>query len=105
MFFTENEEYHIDNLLINRPGRILFHYKFKKLPEDEINEMCAANSISEAITAEIVELSRFIPEFTYDMLSAIIEEHKRNADLHITELVTDMNINYIGKNKHRIPIH
>lgn len=94
LIFTENREYDIDALLLNRPGRILFHYRFSKLSEEEITEMCDVQLDNKTLVKDIIDISRFMTTFSYDILSSIIEEANRNPELEIQEIVEDMNVDY-----------
>lgn len=94
LVFTENREHDIDSLLLNRPGRILFHYRFKKLKEPEITAMCNRLLDDKEKTEAIIDISRFMLTFSYDILNSIIEEVNRNPSLSVPEVVEDMNVDY-----------
>lgn len=77
VLMTENNEHHINNHMLNRPGRIYYHFKYDKIEEDIIYELCKDKSLDESFAREIVGLSRQVREFSYDTLAAIVEEKLR----------------------------
>lgn len=74
---TENSEIDINDFMLNRPSRIYYHFKYKKLDEASVVGYCQDHEVSKAITKEIVELSRRSKIFSFDMLQSIVEEHLR----------------------------
>jgi hypothetical protein len=68
----------VSHNLSNRPGRLHYHFEIRQLSIDKINEYCADNLPSEmsGIIPEICSLGARIPNFSYDMLKAIIFELK-----------------------------
>ena len=92
LLFTENNEYHIDEFMRNRPGRILFHYRFDKLSEDEIEGMCQRDLVNKSLINEIVKLSRTMRVFSFDILTAIIDESNRHPNEAISDFINYLNI-------------
>ena len=88
---TENSELDINEFMLNRPSRIYYHFKYKKLDESSITGYCEDNDVSKEIIKEIIELSRRTRIFSFDMLQAIVEEHLR-FNSSIDELTLDLNI-------------
>lgn len=97
LLFTENNEYHIEEFMRNRPGRILYHYRFDKLDEKEIEGMCQANLVNKEHIDEILKLSRTMRLFSYDILTAIIEESNRAPEASIDSFVRYLNIDIPNK--------
>ena len=97
LLFTENNEYHIEEFMRNRPGRILYHYRFGKLDEKEIEGMCQANLVNKEHIDEILKLSRTMRLFSYDILTAIIEESNRTPEATIDSFVRYLNIDIPNK--------
>jgi hypothetical protein len=75
---TCNDVSDLSGYLLNRPGRLHYHFKTNRLSIDRINEYCSDNLPSEmsGIIPEICSLGARIPDFSYDMLKAIIFELK-----------------------------
>lgn len=91
IILTENSLYNINDYMINRPSRIYYHFQYKKLPEDSITEYCIDKEVGDAITNEILEISRRSKLFSFDMLQSIVEEYLR-FESPIKEIVADLNI-------------
>lgn len=89
---TENNSYHLNDFLINRPGRIFYHYTFDKLGEDEIKEICEHYKIPEDKTAQLVEIGSTSSTFTYDSAFAFIEEMLRYPDDTPREIAKILNV-------------
>jgi hypothetical protein len=73
---TCNGLYHVSDFLLNRPGRIHYHFKANRLSIDEITEYCVDNLPAEqsGVIPDICSLGARIPDFSYDMLKALIFE-------------------------------
>lgn len=97
LLFTENNEYHIEEFMRNRPGRILYHYRFGKLDEKEITDMCTYGLTNKEHIEDIIKLSRTMHLFSYDILTAIIEESNRAPELSIDTFVSYLNIDIPDK--------
>lgn len=103
IIMTENEEYDINSFMLNRPSRIYYHFKFKKLPESSTTDFCKDKNVPEKITKEIIEFSRKAEIFSFDMLQSVIEEHTRfNCDLE--EILKDLNIDTTETNVPQLQI-
>jgi len=88
---TENSEFDINDFMLNRPSRIYYHFKYRKLDEMSVTGYCGDYGVSKKITQEIVELSRRSKIFSFDMLQSIVEEHLRFG-CDIETATTDLNI-------------
>lgn len=91
IIMTENHEFDINEFMLNRPSRVYYHFRYRKLDEESIVGYCNDHDVDKQITKEIVELSRRSAIFSFDMLQSIVEEHLRfNAS--IEDATTDLNI-------------
>ena len=88
---TENSEFDINEFMLNRPSRIYYHFKYKKLDEASVTGYCKDHDVRKEIVQEIVELSRRSKIFSFDMLQSIVEEHLR-FDCSVEEAAIDLNI-------------
>ncbi len=77
VILTENDKWDISEFMLNRPSRIYYHYKYKKLEESAITDFCDNKKIPSKITNEIIELSRKSTIFSFDILQTIVEEWLR----------------------------
>jgi hypothetical protein len=73
---TCNDVHNISEYLLNRPGRIHYHFKMNRLTVNEIREYCTDNLREELrdFIPNICSLGARIPDFSYDMLRSLIFE-------------------------------
>lgn len=92
IIMTENSMYDINDHMLNRPGRIYYHFQYAKLEEDSIVDFCIDHEVDSEVIESIVELSRVTRIFSFDMLQTIIEEHLRYPTDPISDVVKELNI-------------
>jgi hypothetical protein len=75
---TCNDTGNLSEYLLNRPGRLHYHFRSARLSIDEITAYCADNLPPEmsGVIPDICSLAARIPDFSYDMLKAVIFELK-----------------------------
>jgi hypothetical protein len=73
---TCNDTRNLSEYLLNRPGRIHYHFKSNRLTIAEITEYCKDNLLPELHDRilDICNMGARIPDFSYDMLHAVIFE-------------------------------
>ena len=73
---TCNDVYKLSNYLLNRPGRIHYHFRVNRLSINEITEYCNDKlaEYQHILIPEICSIGVRIPDFSYDMLRAIVFE-------------------------------
>lgn len=91
IIMTENSELDISDFMLNRPSRMYYHFRYKKLDEGSIKGYCDDHDVSVRTTRDIIDLSRRSRIFSFDMLQSIVEEHLR-FDSPIDEVVEELNI-------------
>jgi len=91
ILLTENETYNINTYMLNRPGRIYYHFKYSKLEEDMVREYCKAQKIPENIIQAILLRIDSSREFSFDALKAVTEEYLRFGE-DIVEIFNNLNI-------------
>ena len=91
IIITENREYDINEFMLNRPSRVYYHFRYKKLDEASIIGYCDDNGIDKNTTEDILELSRRSRLFSFDMLQSIVEEHKRFS-ITVDEVAQFLNV-------------
>jgi hypothetical protein len=98
LILTENHGGDINQFLMSRPGRIYYHFKYNKLEESTIKEFLNDNhdNIGADIVEYIIDASRKMDFFSFDILQAIVEEYSRyGGGLEgIEETLNDLNIDY-----------
>lgn len=71
---TVNNKFGVNDYMNNRPGRILYHYKYNGLDEASIREYCTDNLKDHSHIDRVVEIGNSIEGFSFDILSALIRE-------------------------------
>lgn len=91
VMLTENEKHDINRYMLNRPGRIHYHFEYGKLDEDTITELCAEHNIPEEVVSKILLRREMSYEFSFDVLQALVYEYKLYGG-DVDELAKDLNI-------------
>ena len=94
VMLTENERSDINRYMLNRPGRLHYHFQYGKLDLDTIEEFCKEHELEEEVIQKIhlrCEMSR---EFSFDVLQALVKEYKLYGG-DIDKLALDLNIESI----------
>lgn len=91
VLMTENNPRDINEFLLSRPGRILYHFEYNRVDDQFIDEYCEFHKVPESVTADIHKVAQYIDGFSVDMVKAIVDEYNRFGGT-VKELVTDMNI-------------
>lgn len=74
LILTINDVFHLNDYFLNRPGRIHYHVRFDSLEDAFIVEYCQRNLESKQHTESVINLSKLVPNFNFDMLQAIVFE-------------------------------
>lgn len=91
VMLTENNYADINRYMLNRPGRLHYHFSYGKLDEATITEYCQEKGIDEE-TAQKIHIRREMSrEFSFDVLQALVYEYKLYGG-DIDELAVDLNI-------------
>lgn len=103
----ENREYDVDEFMLNRPGRLLFHYRYGKLELETVTEVCEARKVPKHITEMILAYSANVHELGMDNLNKIINEclfdvQDIKTDQDFTNLLRDLNIPQASQVEHKI---
>jgi len=90
---TCNDWFDLSEFLLNRPGRIHYHFKYHRLTVGEISAYCTDNLAKEKhnLIPEICASGTRIPNFSYDMLRSIVFE-LNNYDYSLDEVKDALNI-------------
>lgn len=91
VILTVNQERYINTHMINRPGRLYYHIKYKGLTEAFIREYCADMLKNQEHVDKIVQLSTLFEEFNFDMLQAVVEELNRYGE-SVKEVIALLNV-------------
>lgn len=88
---TENSTYKINEFMLDRPGRFFYHFQYSKLTEEVIKEFCTDKSLNANAINDIIEYSRQVVTFSFDILNAVCEEVTRSG-LTPLDVFNDLNI-------------
>ena len=92
IILAENSTWDISDLFIDRPSRILFHWKYDRLEEDVVNGFCKDNLDKKKFLKPIVAIYRTSKEFTFDSLQAIVSQSNMFKDLSFKDIIDGLNI-------------
>lgn len=92
ILLAENKEYDIDNLFLNRPSRILFHYRYKRLEEEVVDGYCQDNLHNLDLLPGIKTTYYQSNEFTFDNLQALVRQCNIFKDQEYVDIVDGLNI-------------
>lgn len=84
--------------LLNRPGRLLYHWKHSYLTESEIREVCADRGIPDDITDALCKLGGTTSVLTYDTISALLYEYTE-LGIHPATAIKYLNISCCGRSE------
>lgn len=83
---TSNYCNKINENLLNRPGRIFYHFQYKGIDQTFIQDYCEDALRYQEYTKEIQLISNLFNAFTFDLLQAIVQEVNRYKESPISLL-------------------
>lgn len=89
---TANDIYSINTNLLNRPGRIKYHFVFKNITSETIKEYCDDYLQNKDRLTDILTISKLSMVFTFDILKTIVNQINMYND-SIEDIFTYLNIN------------
>lgn len=105
--FSANNVHALSRFLLNRPGRIFYHFKFQGMEETHIRSYCEDkldNSLDkEKIISDLISLSEN-SFFNFDLLQAFVEEINRFPEDNIAKLSNMINIAFVSDNEERFEL-
>lgn len=96
VMLTENERSDINKYMLNRPGRLHYHFQYGKLDEATITEFCEENDVPQEVVDKINLRSEMSREFSFDVLQALVYEYKLYGG-EIDVLAEDLNIEAVSR--------
>ena len=91
--FTANNVWGINEYMLNRPGRIYYKIIFKGLQQEAVQEYCKEHLRQQQYTKDVIEIAGRVSDFSFDMLSALVEEVNR-YDAAPKEVCKVLNIDF-----------
>lgn len=86
-----NEVRRMSRFMLNRPGRFFYVFNYAGVPEDAIKEFLEDNLNDKSRILSVMLYSQLFRNFTFDMLSAIVEEMNR-YDEPVSEVLKYLNV-------------
>ena len=99
MILTENNQYSINSFMINRPSRLLYHFRHSNLESEIITEYCNEVGVMKEFHDEVIIYSKTVTSFTFDILQAIVKQHLLNPEVKFKDLISIMNVEHPFVNK------
>lgn len=91
VLLTENNARDINQYMLNRPGRVHYHFRHEKLDEQSVREYCQDREVPESLIEQICLRREASKEFSFDVLQAIVNEYLLFGG-DISEICDDLNI-------------
>lgn len=88
---TENAMASLNDFILDRPGRALYHFKYRKLDEPSVVGYCQQMKFPEERLEELLSIYRRARSFSFDMLQNIVAEVERSGE-PVKAALADMNI-------------
>lgn len=88
---TCNNAMRIKDELINRPGRLFYHFKFDGVSDEAIRDYCSENLENKDMVEDVVKIKTIINPFTFDIMKAIVEEMNRYNE-HPRDVLKVLNV-------------
>lgn len=92
---TCNETERLSKFLLNRPGRVRYHFEYDRLEDDVVKQYLTERGVAEEPAHEIFKLSKLIPKLSFDILRAVVDEHLTFPEDNIEDLFDLLNIEFI----------
>lgn len=91
---TANDTLFLYDKLLARPGRIYYHFQFGEVPEDVCRAYLEAKFSDAAVRDAVYEAMLQVPELTFDIMSAFVEEVLRygHTDEDLACCLKDLNL-------------
>ena len=90
-FIIENRAHQINNFLINRPSRMLYHFDYDRIETEVVLALCAEYSLSDDLAKEVEEYVGSTVEMSFDILNMVISTMVSTGET-LEQTVLDMNV-------------
>lgn len=89
---TSNEPQALNEFFFDRPGRILYHYKFRNLDAETFYGYLDDNLEVKAFYSDIVKTYESSFMYTFDILKTLVHECNMNSELSFSDIIAPLNI-------------
>ena len=94
---TENGTYGISNYILDRPGRVKYHFTFEKIEKDIVDELCLDYGVDEPFKKDLLALHNRTTIFSFDQLQALVKEHLKYPEDTLEQLLNILNLHSLSK--------
>lgn len=91
VLLTENLERNINSYILDRPGRVHYHFRHNKLDTEIIEEYCEDKNVPSDVVEKILFRRESSIEFSFDVLQAIVHEYNKFGG-DVSDICKDLNI-------------
>lgn len=71
---TTNDKFKISDFILNRPGRVYYHFRYSGVEEEFIREYCEYHLEDKSHIDDFVKIAKMVGKFNFDMLQALVQE-------------------------------
>lgn len=71
---TANQTHKISDFILNRPGRVYYHFRYAGIDETSIRDFCNYHLNNKEYIDDFVSVSKIIGKFNFDILNALVQE-------------------------------
>ncbi len=86
-----NDVYRMNEYMLNRPGRFFYIFNYEGVSADSIKDFLEENLLDKSRVNSVINYAQLFRNFTFDMLSAIVEEMNR-YDEPVGEVLKHLNV-------------
>ena len=87
-----NNEYRVSDFLIDRPSRFKYRWSYNKVEPEVIEELCSIHNLDATKTKQLVDYSKSVQLFSFDILESIIKECLLYTNEDFDDIIKDMNV-------------
>lgn len=92
IILTENRVGSINEYILNRPGRIKYHFNFEKLPSDVFLDYTKQAELDPDFYNDLNSKYETVNTFSFDQLEAICMEHKKYPLDTLDDILNSLNV-------------
>lgn len=99
ILLTENDPRMINQFILNRPGRVRYHFDSNRLSKAVFEDYCKNFDIKPEFYKELELKYRKAKEFSFDQLEVIVDEHLKYPNEDLDCLLNILNLSALNKTK------
>lgn len=92
---TENDTSNINRFILNRPGRIKYHFDYTKVNTSVLTDYCKDFHVDPEFEAELLKKHDTTNIFSFDQLEAIVDEHRKYPKERLRDILEVLNVSIL----------